>query len=215
MNELLLCLHNGWDKAAHTSACSRHVLHHYMPAARMGIDIDSGGAQDEACGVWQHCDCVGVDLNEMPEHYLCELCRLARADPFWKRVGAPVMFPVKLAPVQPPRSFPDGRRQEEDVVQVADRHFMLSHSQLDPTHRQSANFQLQVTGAAHLIVASEPLDLARQVFLFLQIYQRVQISEHITYVVWWSGMRHDRLQLALFAHLYVYFPQCLGHRWRA
>ncbi|KAK9909295.1 hypothetical protein WJX75_000109 [Coccomyxa subellipsoidea] len=112
-----------------------------------GSNYDRGTmiqCEDEACGVWQHCDCVGVDLNEMPEHYLCELCRLARADPFWKRVGAPVMFPVKLAPVQPPRSFPDGRRQEEDVVQVADRHFMLSHSQLDPTHRQSANFQLQV-----------------------------------------------------------------------
>ncbi|EIE20885.1 hypothetical protein COCSUDRAFT_48449 [Coccomyxa subellipsoidea C-169] len=112
-----------------------------------GSNYDRGTmiqCEDEACGVWQHCDCVGVDLNVMPEHYLCELCRLARADPFWRRVGAPVMSPVKLAPVQPPRSFPDGRTQEEDVVQVADRNFMLTHAQIDPARRQSHNFQLQV-----------------------------------------------------------------------
>ncbi|CAL8467896.1 g7434 [Coccomyxa elongata] len=111
-----------------------------------GINNDRGTmiqCEDEACGVWQHCDCMCVDLNAMPELYLCELCRLARADPFWRRVGAPVMCTVKLAPVQPPRSF-DGSRQEEDVVQVADRHFTVGHAQLDPVRRQSKNFQLQV-----------------------------------------------------------------------
>lgn len=91
--------------------------------------------------MWQHCDCVGVDLKSMPEQFLCELCRLARADPFWRRVGAPVMPPVKLAPVQPPRN---GSRPDEEVVQVADRHFMLGHQQLDSVRRQSASFQLQV-----------------------------------------------------------------------
>lgn len=94
--------------------------------------------------MWQHCDCMCVDLKAMPELYLCELCRLARADPFWRRVGAPLMSTVKLVPVQPPRSF-DGSSQEEDVVQVADRHFTVGHAQLDPVRRQSNNFQLQVT----------------------------------------------------------------------
>lgn len=28
----------------------------------------------DRCGVWQHVDCMGVDRNNIPENYLCELC---------------------------------------------------------------------------------------------------------------------------------------------
>lgn len=28
----------------------------------------------DRCGVWQHVDCMGVDRNNIPESYLCELC---------------------------------------------------------------------------------------------------------------------------------------------
>lgn len=75
------------------------------------------GAQD--CGVWQHCECARVDVHAATSaRFLCELCRLAKADPFWRRVGQPLVPPMKLQPVQPPRMSFDGRPIEEDVVQV-------------------------------------------------------------------------------------------------
>jgi hypothetical protein len=99
--------------------------------------------QDEGCGVWQHCDCLGIPAGDLPEHWLCELCRLARADPFWRRVGAPLMPAQKLTPVQPHRAFGDGLRYQEDIAQVADRHFALALSHLDPVRRSGATHQLQ------------------------------------------------------------------------
>ena len=72
------------------------------------------------CGVWQHCDCVRVNvLTTTCAHFLCELCRLAKADPFWRRLGQPLVPAMKLCPVQPPRMSFDGRPIEEDVVQVS------------------------------------------------------------------------------------------------
>jgi len=28
-----------------------------------------------ACSVWQHVDCMGVDKSNIPDSYLCELCK--------------------------------------------------------------------------------------------------------------------------------------------
>ena len=70
--------------------------------------------------MWQHCECVWVDVRVQKEvHFLCELCRLAKADPFWRRLGQPLVPAMKLVPVQPPRMSFDGRPIEEDVVQVS------------------------------------------------------------------------------------------------
>ena len=70
--------------------------------------------------MWQHCECVRVDVRAQKEvHFLCELCRLAKADPFWRRLGQPLVPAMKLIPVQPPRMSFDGRPIEEDVVQVS------------------------------------------------------------------------------------------------
>ena len=30
--------------------------------------------------VWQHVDCMGVDKNNIPENYMCELCDPRRVD---------------------------------------------------------------------------------------------------------------------------------------
>ncbi len=89
--------------------------------------------------MWQHCDCIGADLKALPEHFLCELCRLARADPFWCRVGPPPLPPMKLMPVQPQRSA-----SEEDVVHVADRHFNMARFALDSMRGHHGKYQLQV-----------------------------------------------------------------------
>ncbi len=32
------------------------------------------------CSVWQHVDCMGVDRNNIPENYMCELCDPRRVD---------------------------------------------------------------------------------------------------------------------------------------
>ena len=49
--------------------------------------------------MWQHCDCVRVDVRTLKEaRFLCELCRLAKADPFWRRVGLPLVPAMKLMP---------------------------------------------------------------------------------------------------------------------
>jgi hypothetical protein len=85
-----------------------------------------------------------MDLKAMPEHFLCELCRLARADPFWRRIGHPLVGPMKLAPLHPHRTYNDGRRVEEDVLQVADRHFNLPRGTLDVAQRHTDSYQLQV-----------------------------------------------------------------------
>ena len=76
------------------------------------------GVQDESCGVWQHCDCLGIPAGALPEAWLCEQCRLARADPFWRRVGPPPMPAQVLAPTHPHRAFGDGLKYTEDVQQV-------------------------------------------------------------------------------------------------
>ena len=55
--------------------------------------------QGGRCGVWQHCECVGVSKEAMPEHFFCEQCRAAWADPFWEvsvlqcRHGRPLHLP--------------------------------------------------------------------------------------------------------------------------
>jgi|LauGreSBDMM110SN_4_FD.fasta_scaffold104581_2 hypothetical protein len=55
----------------------------------------------EACGVWQHCACVGhtngpaagpsAPARAPPERFFCEVCRSARADPFWDVVSNDIL----------------------------------------------------------------------------------------------------------------------------
>lgn len=40
--------------------------------------------QGDKCGVWQHSACVGVKVQEPPDHFHCEWCRIGLADPFWE-----------------------------------------------------------------------------------------------------------------------------------
>jgi hypothetical protein len=36
--------------------------------------------QCEACTVWQHTQCLGMNDNELPSHYICNLCLTAKED---------------------------------------------------------------------------------------------------------------------------------------
>ena len=40
--------------------------------------------QGDKCGVWQHSLCVGINVQEPPDHFFCEWCRVSLADPFWE-----------------------------------------------------------------------------------------------------------------------------------
>lgn len=55
----------------------------------------SSVAQGRGCGVWQHCDCLGLAVP--PAKFLCELCRARLADPFWE-VTEQVLPPSRLKP---------------------------------------------------------------------------------------------------------------------
>lgn len=60
---------------------------------------------DPDCNVWQHSGCVIIPENPMekisiPASFLCEVCRLKRADPFWVAVAHP-LYPVKLKSTTP------------------------------------------------------------------------------------------------------------------
>lgn len=29
----------------------------------------------DECQVWQHCECMGLEKDEIPDEYFCELCK--------------------------------------------------------------------------------------------------------------------------------------------
>ncbi|XP_021715823.1 E3 SUMO-protein ligase SIZ1-like [Chenopodium quinoa] len=70
-----------------------------------GSDVPGSGALvqcvDPDCNVWQHSSCViipekATEKISMPIQFLCEICRVKRADPFWATMAHP-LYPVKLS----------------------------------------------------------------------------------------------------------------------
>ena len=55
------------------------------------------GPQDPGCGVWQHLECLGLNPQQLPSSFVCELCRARLADPFWERM-LEVLQPSCLKP---------------------------------------------------------------------------------------------------------------------
>ncbi|KAL3142516.1 hypothetical protein ABBQ38_002838 [Trebouxia sp. C0009 RCD-2024] len=143
---------NSYSTAANAAA---HT-HMHAPAEQLGRNnnqtscicgrTDVGGitiqCEGEACGVWQHCQCVGIDPNATPEHYFCQRCRIALADPFWQADSIPLFTPAKLDPVpgRPVVIRPSGKEE----TKLADRAFRLTAPQLEPLRRNSQTEQLHV-----------------------------------------------------------------------
>ena len=103
--------------------------------------------QGGGCGVWQHCLCAGI-TGEPPEHFFCELCRAAWADPFWEVKNPRVMPVSRLVPSGGPMMRGAGGMHE--IEQVAERTFQLTHPQVDLL-KKSAIYQLQVSKLTRLI----------------------------------------------------------------
>jgi len=99
--------------------------------------------QADACGIWQHCSCVGIDANAMPEHYFCQSCRIAMADPFWQAESIQLIPPAML------RSVPGRpvviRSSGKDQAMAVDRAFDLSAAQLEPLRKNTHTEQLHVS----------------------------------------------------------------------
>jgi hypothetical protein len=99
-------------------------------------------AQGAGCGVWQHCECVRFDAGAAgpAARFLCEVCRLGRADPFWRPVNLALAAPARLqhAPGRPVRP---GGASDEWVSHVR-RDFSLPHALVDSL-RATQDCQLQ------------------------------------------------------------------------
>ena len=111
--------------------------------------------------MWQHCDCLGIPGDALPEAWLCEQCRLARADPFWRRVAPPPMPAQKLAPTHPHRAFGDGLKYTEDVQQARlppGRHPVLGQCQAPPSLRAHEHFTVMVLSSSGVLLLSLILD---------------------------------------------------------
>jgi hypothetical protein len=91
----------------------------------------------------------------VPEHFFCELCRIARADPFWVRVYANFFSPARLNPHQQGMVLsPNG---SPPALIKADREFNVAYPHLQLCGRD--DHQLQVSpklchGGDHWITAN-------------------------------------------------------------
>ena len=98
--------------------------------------------QADSCGIWQHCSCVGIDPNAMPDQFFCQSCRIALADPFWQAESIQLIPPAML------RSVPGRpvviRSSGKDQVMAVERAFNLTPPQLEPLRKNTQTEQLHV-----------------------------------------------------------------------
>lgn len=102
------------------------------PGSRM-IQCDG-----ECCGVWQHLECVKVPLGQEGELYFCELCRCARADPFWEPVEMQIMQPGVLQPTGK-TNMANGQVLQ---VQAVQKQFTIYQPQFELFKRRSHEYKL-------------------------------------------------------------------------
>ncbi|KAF3329910.1 E3 SUMO-protein ligase SIZ1-like isoform X2 [Carex littledalei] len=93
------------------------------------------------CNVWQHTGCVIVPENVaeggapvVPPNFYCEMCRVARADPFW----VAVKYPLEPVIVDPCLPSVDGK----PAVQIMERGFQLTAK--DREMLEKSGYELQV-----------------------------------------------------------------------
>ena len=110
------------------------------------------GLQDDACGVWQHCNCVGIDAAAMPDHYYCQNCRVALADPFWQILDSRLM-PAAMLRAVPGRPVVMRSTGKEQML-AAERAFDLMPSQLEPLRKHPQEEQLHVGESRRHVTSS-------------------------------------------------------------
>uniref|UniRef100_A0A7N0URX0 E3 SUMO-protein ligase SIZ1 n=1 Tax=Kalanchoe fedtschenkoi TaxID=63787 RepID=A0A7N0URX0_KALFE len=118
----------------------------HQPESRVrclcGSSLSTGSmikCEDPKCNIWQHVGCAIIPDKPtdgdppFPDHFYCEICRLARADPFLVTV-AHQLCPVKLTTSIIPT---DG----SNPVQSADRTFQLTRADKDLLCKQEYDVQ--------------------------------------------------------------------------
>lgn len=86
---------------------------------------------------------MGVDALAMPEHYYCQNCRIALADPFWQ-VTDYRLIPAAMLRVMPSRPVVVRASGKEQMLS-AERVFELSVGQLAPLRKNPQTEQLHVS----------------------------------------------------------------------
>ncbi|CAM9003619.1 unnamed protein product [Rhodiola kirilowii] len=107
-----------------------------------GSSLSTGSmikCEDPKCNVWQHAGCAIIPDKPtegdppFPDHFYCEICRLARADPFFVTVAHPLCA-VKLTTQMIPA---DG----SNPVQSADRTFHITRADKNLLCKQEYDVQ--------------------------------------------------------------------------
>ncbi|XP_048494928.1 E3 SUMO-protein ligase SIZ1 isoform X3 [Beta vulgaris subsp. vulgaris] len=108
-----------------------------------GSEVPCGGqlvqCVDPDCNVWQHNSCVIVpekptEKMPIPTLFLCETCRVKRADPFWATM-AHTLYPVKLGSSTLPV---DGTNPHVTV----EKSFKLTRADRDLLHKTEYDIQV-------------------------------------------------------------------------
>lgn len=49
-----------------------HILNHifFIYLDNLGLMV-----QCDKCEVWQHCECIGLNQDKLPDHYYCDQCQ--------------------------------------------------------------------------------------------------------------------------------------------
>ncbi|XP_074571337.1 E3 SUMO-protein ligase SIZ1-like isoform X2 [Curcuma longa] len=96
---------------------------------------------DPRCRVWQHIGCVIIPeksvegaLPELPSCFYCELCRMNRADPFWVRLGQPLLLTKLISSVV--------TTEGTVTLQSVERTFQFSRINREMTQRNECDLQV-------------------------------------------------------------------------
>ncbi|KAH9548194.1 hypothetical protein CY35_11G076200 [Sphagnum magellanicum] len=119
-----------WDEANTRCPCGNFV--------DVGTMIQ---CDNNKCGVWQHLNCVlpsdGYSEGcepEIPPSFYCELCRIARCDPFCVSLSHP------LLPTKPIVS--SSKVENSNPLQTVEKTFTLSCADWDLLHKQNHDLQV-------------------------------------------------------------------------
>eukprot|EP00898_Chlorokybus_atmophyticus_P007112 jgi/Chlat1/7401/Chrsp6S07487 len=136
-NEITNAMANGTNGNANGNAVDAPATEHENGVIRCpcGVNADSHQlmVQCDGCGVWVHCSCFGLGAveSDLPAQYYCDVCRAARADPFWQSVA--VVFPSTML---------QAVAQQSNPMLLLERTFLLTRSHMRML--QSKECELQV-----------------------------------------------------------------------
>ncbi|KAK9817204.1 hypothetical protein WJX72_011055 [[Myrmecia] bisecta] len=107
-----------------------------------GVHVDRGSMlQCKTCSVWQHAPCAVQPGAVAPDPFMCDMCRLARVDPYWTQ-SEELVATTRLRP-QVGRGM-TAAAANGTQLQVLERGFNLSAAQYNQVRGAPGHYQIQV-----------------------------------------------------------------------